>query len=353
MLFCPYTCTRRWKPPIVAVKGSATLAGARRGWHKRAMPPGPTLADAFALDRAGRAAEAIAVIERLAARGDPEALFNLADLHWRGAGVSQDFGRGRELFARASDAGHPIAIRATTNLMASGIAGRRDWHGALRRLAGEAPGDVRRRKMLELILAMDLTETGDPARLPAGETLSATPWIVLYRGAFTRAECEFLLEVAAPSYQRSLVGSGSEAVPDPIRTSDGATIHWLIEDPAIHALNRRLAALAGTAVENGEPLQILRYRAGQQYRRHLDWLNQPNRRVLTALVYLNDDYVGGETVFTRIGLTVRGRPGDVLVFRSGDPEQGPDPLSEHAGMPVAAGTKYLASRWMRAGCHVV
>ena len=48
-------------------------------------------------------------------------------------------------------------------------------------------------------------------------------------------------------------------------------MHWLIEDPVIHALNRRLAAVSGTAWDQGEPLQILRYSPGQQYRNHFDF----------------------------------------------------------------------------------
>ena len=69
-------------------------------------------------------------------------------------------------------------------------------------------------------------------------------------------------------------------------------------------------------------------------------------RVLTALIYLNDDYEGGETSFTSIGLNVKGRTGDVLVFRSQGPDGNVEPLSWHAGLPVIRGTKYLASRWI-------
>jgi prolyl 4-hydroxylase len=140
-------------------------------------------------------------------------------------------------------------------------------------------------------------------------------------------------------------------VPDPIRTSDGSTFHWLIEDPATHAINRRIAALSGTSVEQGEPLHILRYRPGQQYHPHHDWLPPPNRRVMTVLIYLNDDYEGGETAFPKAELQVRGRKGDALVFVSALPNGDLDPLSEHAGLPVTKGTKYLASRWIRERRH--
>jgi len=310
------------------------------------------LTHAFKLSQAGRDAEAMAIIERLAAEGEPEALFTLADVHWRGGPVPQDFVRGRELFGKASDAGHPMALRAYTNLLANGIAGPADWPGAMRRLREEARGDTRRAQMLSLIEAMDLDEKGDPKSLPAGRRLSDVPAVTLFARAFTPAECDFLMLVAEPTYAESLVRDdyGGD-VRGQIRTSDGSTIHWLIEDPAIHAINRRLAALSGTTVEQGEALQILRYRRGQQYHPHVDWLGEDNARILTALIYLNYDYAGGETAFVKTGLRVQGRKGDALVFSSVGADGGFEPLSEHAGLPVLLGTKYLASRWIRARRH--
>jgi prolyl 4-hydroxylase len=314
-------------------------------------PPPVTLADAIALVAEGRIAEGIPIVQQMAGRGDPEALFALGDIFWRGVGVVQDFPRGRALFRMASEAGHPIAVRAYTNLLASGIAGERNWPEALRRLEAEARVDALRARMLAVVRQMALTPEGDPVRLPEGERLADRPDARLYKGAFTAAECDFLILLAEPTYEPSLILDDDREVRDRIRTSDGSTLHWLIEDPATHAVNRRLAALTGTRVEQGEALQILRYRPGQEYRPHVDWLGEDNPRVLTALVYLNDDYAGGETAFVETGLKVRGRRGDVLVFRSEGPSGGLDPLSKHAGLPVTAGTKYLASRWIRAGRH--
>ena len=108
-------------------------------------------------------------------------------------------------------------------------------------------------------------------------------------------------------------------------------------------------ALATEQYRNqGEPLQVLRYRPGQEYRPHFDAIaNDDNQRVMTFLVYLNDDYEGGETEFLSTGLKVRGRKGDGLLFRNADISGAPDPSSQHAGLPVTAGEKYLASRWIR------
>lgn len=321
------------------------------------MPPPihPELARAFALSAEGRNDEALPIVRALADSGDAEAIFTLGDLHWRGQLVEEDHALGRSLFARASEAGHPVAARAYTNLLATGIAGPRDWPGALVRLRDEARGDARRAQMLALIGTMALTPTGFIATPPRGERISDSPEIIVFRDLFTPAECDFLIAVAEPSFEESMVfiEAGASGERHPLRSSNDAPIHWLIEDPAIHALNRRLAAASGTLYEQGEPLLILRYRPGQEYRKHFDALpGVENQRIKTALVYLNEEYEGGETAFTRAGIKFRGRKGDGIVFANTLDGKRGDPMSEHAGLPVISGTKYLASRWIRGARHL-
>ena len=312
----------------------------------------PEVAHAVELAGAGRNDEALPILARLAGEGNGEALFFLGDAYWRGVGAPQDYGRGRELFRQAAERGHPMAVRAYTNLLASGIAGPRDWQGALKRLREEARGDALRATMLSLIEKMPIDAQGDPLSLPKGERVSEVPLVVLFPAAFSREECRYLIQIAEPTFQPSLIVDPEKGnVRDPIRTSDGSTMHWLIEDPVVHAVNRRLAALSGTRADQGEPLQILRYRPGQEYRSHLDWLGIDKPRVLTALIYLNEDYGGGETDFPKAGFKVRGRAGDALIFRSVQPDGSIDRMSEHAGLPVTKGTKYLGSRWIRPHRH--
>jgi prolyl 4-hydroxylase len=208
--------------------------------------------------------------------------------------------------------------------------------------------------MLSLIEKMGLSEDGEPRSLPRSERISASPDVIYFPKLFSEAECDFLQLVAEPCYEESLV-LDTEGVEhrDSIRTSDGSPIHWLIEDPVVHALNRRLAAASGTAYDQGEPLLILRYRPGQQYRRHFDALpGVDNQRFKTALVYLNQGYEGGETEFPKGDFMVKGRKGDGIVFRNSLGNGRYDPMAEHAGRPVTSGVKYLASRWIREARHL-
>jgi prolyl 4-hydroxylase len=311
--------------------------------------PRVTLNQAFDLMRAGRKPEAALILTELAAAGDPGAVFTVGYLRFMGDMFPQDAVAGRALFERASEAGHAQGAIFYTNLLAAGIAGPRDWPEALRRLRREARQDAARRRALSLLEKMKLTADGDPRGPLRGETISETPSVAIFPRLFSADECGYLADIAAPSFEPSLVVDPvtGRDYPDPIRTSDGSTLHWLIEDPLVHALNRRIAAAAGSAVEQGESLHILRYRPGQQYRSHMDAIpGKENQRIATALVYLNDGYAGGETRFPKGGFQVKGNKGDAVVFGNVLPDGRPDPMSEHAGLPVLSGEKLLASRWI-------
>ncbi|HEV2593745.1 MAG TPA: 2OG-Fe(II) oxygenase [Sphingomicrobium sp.] len=295
-------------------------------------------------------AEAVSGLRQIASTGNAQALFHLADLTWSGHRVPQDPPRGRLLFEYAAALGHGEANVLATNLLGSGIAGKRDWSAALARLEAESAHLPERCSTYDLIKAMEIDPNGDPLSVPEGTVLATAPEVQLFSKVLTAAECHYLIDIARSRFQPSMVFTKArELVRDEIRTSDGAAIHWLIEDPVVHALNRRIAALTRTNYEQGEPLQALRYAPGQEYRPHVDYVEGAEvPRLWTALIYLNEDYEGGETAFVRKGIEVRGQTGDVLVFRNARDDGAPDRSSEHAGRPVVAGTKYLATRWVRA-----
>ena len=307
------------------------------------------LNQAIALSNAGRNAEAVQLVRQVAGTGDAEALGVLAEMTWRGGLVEQDPKAARKLYEQAAARGHGSAAMIVTNLLASGVAGKQDWKQALDRLRTEAKMVPARRKALDLIEAMDLDAAGNPTTVPEGKTLSDDPEVIHFPSLFRPAECRYLMEATANRFDPSMVyDSNRQLVRDQIRTSDGSTIHWLIEDPAIVALNRRIAAISGSDYDGGEALALLRYSPGQEYRPHFDFVKgADNRRLMTALIYLNEDYEGGETEFVRTGLRVKGKTGDVILFRNEGADSGPNPLSEHAGLPITKGVKYLATRWIR------
>jgi prolyl 4-hydroxylase len=315
-----------------------------------AVPPSPAQA-AEALASRGQLAEALELLKNGAANGDADAAFMLAAWCLSGRHVRRDLVAARQLFGRAAAAGHGEAEAIFIAFLANGTGGGRAWPEALRLLAERSSADANAREEIELLEAMQLTSDGEPVRVPKPETLSSRPCVTLYRGLFTRFECDYLIKAASPFFTRSVVvhPDTGRLIEDPVRNSDVAAFPLAYETPAIHALNRRLAAISATDPAQGEPLQILRYQSGQQYKAHSDALpNAANQRICTALVYLNDDYAGGETHFLANDLKVRGAAGDAILFANADREGRPYADARHAGLPVTRGTKLLASRWIRA-----
>ena len=67
----------------------------------------------------------------------------------------------------------------------------------------------------------------------------------------------------------------------------------------------------------------------------------------TFLLFLNEEFEGGETTFPAAGLSFRGRTGDALFFANVTRDGRPDPLTLHAGRPPTSGEKWILSQWIR------
>jgi len=100
-----------------------------------------------------------------------------------------------------------------------------------------------------------------------------------------------------------------------------------------------------------EYFQVVRYGRGGVFRPHYDerlslWHGRYGRYA-TLLVYLNDTFVGGETVFPRLNRTIVPKKGKAILFRNLHPVfrwilWG----SYHEGRPVIDGEKYILNLWI-------
>jgi prolyl 4-hydroxylase len=129
-------------------------------------------------------------------------------------------------------------------------------------------------------------------------------------------------------------------------------------DPAVAAVEQRIANLLGLPLELGEPLQGQRYAPGQEFRPHTDTFNpggydylvhteRGGQRSWTAMVYLNEPEEGGATRFKTIGKTIQPETGKLLTWNNLLPDGSPNPATLHQGMKVRRGTKYVLTKWFR------
>ncbi|MHA7872736.1 MAG: 2OG-Fe(II) oxygenase [Hyphococcus sp.] len=346
--------------------------------------------------------EAVDFLKRAVAAGSADAKSLLSVLYTEGWGIAADWRQALSLTIEAARAGAPsaaaelamllfaldpddpdgvrlLALAAPRHPGAAAVAVRRAAAGA----AAPGPDDLLARlkaarypnvAALEQALrkapaskaAVDgapdwdgvaerLSGFPDPKANPTSEAVCETPPARVYRNAFSAAECEYLIAHAARLLAPSLIVDPQTGASrkDAYRTSLTAVLGPVDLDLALVMINRRMAALAGRPARHGEFLGVLCYGVGQEYRPHFDWLpegaelERSGQRAATALIYLNDDYRGGETHFLTPGLHFKGATGDLLVFENVDAAGAPDQNARHAGLPVESGVKWLASKWFR------
>jgi prolyl 4-hydroxylase len=135
-----------------------------------------------------------------------------------------------------------------------------------------------------------------------------------------------------------------------IRTS---YVAWLPKyDKVVKKIVLKVCKLTKMNFKNVENLQVVKYEKGGFYKTHYDDVitkKNENRtyRVFTFLIYLNDDYTGGQTKFPKINFTVQPRKNSAVFFHNlDDSKRYFNKYSLHGGLPVKDGTKYVANIWI-------
>lgn len=87
-----------------------------------------------------------------------------------------------------------------------------------------------------------------------------------------------------------------------------------------------------------EGFNLLRYQGGEEYKAHYDGPTS-SHRALSPILYLNDDYTGGELEFVNFDLKIKPKAGSMYIFPSNYPYA-------HIAHPVETGTKYAIVTWL-------
>jgi len=186
-----------------------------------------------------------------------------------------------------------------------------------------------------------------------------SPRVVVFGGLLSHEECEEMVELSRKRLARSetvKLDTGSSEVNE-ARTSDGM-FFGRGENALVTRIETRLAALMQWPMENGEGLQVLRYRPGAEYKPHYDYfdpaqpgtgtiLKRGGQRVGTVVMYLNSPTRGGATTFPDVNLEVAPIKGNAVFFSYDRPH--PMTRTLHGGAPVLEGEKWVATKWMREG----
>lgn len=93
-------------------------------------------------------------------------------------------------------------------------------------------------------------------------------------------------------------------------------------------------------------IHFLHYKSGAYYKSHIDGqyldgnlVKRGIDRDITSVVYLNDDYEGGETYFDFFNITVKPKQGDVLMY--------PTTFEYKHGVNTVVGDRYAIVFWFK------
>lgn len=270
-----------------------------------------------------------------AATGDGAAAARLAVLTGMGLGVPPDWRRAMELLGRAADLGFEPA---------------RDQLALLAGTAATEHG-------LESARSIDIAGW---LNAPRPRALSDGPAILAIDGFLPPAVCDWMIRRAEALVEPALVydpdtGSGRR---ESVRTNTAARFDLQHMDVVLALVRERIARAAGLPVPGLEWTQVLHYEVGQTFDWHVDWLDPATpgyaadlaargQRIATLLVFLNDDFEGGETAFEAGSIRHRGRKGDALLWANTLPDGSVDRRTRHAGLPPTKGEKWVLSQWLR------
>jgi hypothetical protein len=273
-----------------------------------------------------------------------------------------DPAEGAALLTAAAGLGDARAAAVMATVEAMGVAGPQSWDRAfdwLRR-ARDLGSESAKAQLALLGRGADAIDIGALIAPPPKRSLSEAPRIRAIEGFATAAECDWLMARARGRLGPAMVidqRTGLEAS-HPDRTNKAIELDVAAMDVVIQVLRARIGAATNLPVPVFEPAQIMHYSVGEEFRPHYDfltgevegWAAQLQRygqRIATFLLYLNEDFEGGETDFPRIGISHRGARGDALFFANVDSAGAPDRQTFHAGRPPTHGEKWILSQWIR------
>lgn len=344
-----------------------------------------------------RALEQLTAAERL---GSGEASYQLALLGWCGILVPRDLPAMAERLRTAAERDFPAALRAAgliyrrqsgdaaTQALADACLARATALGDpistyLYALIRQSVGADDAPALMRLAAARSVRRAGEGHPAPDPDAPDAArpqlvpidlaprllrtpqrhhddPMVETIDEVYAAEECEYMIALGEPYLLRSMTlhDERAELVASEVRRSSDHSFYTFQEDFALCWLQERMLAHLGLPLVQAEPLVLLRYMPSEEYKPHRDYLppsapgntrrpEDAGQRVHTVFSYLADVEDGGETEFPLLGVRIAPKRGRVVHFVNLLANGEPDPRTLHAGLPVRAGTKWLATLWTR------
>jgi prolyl 4-hydroxylase len=294
----------------------------------------------MASDAPPNTAYGVKLIEQAALAGDPEGAALAATLASTSLWRERDWDQAFDHLVVAAEKGHELS-QSSLRILAGGPAG------------DMAQGDDWRRMRDQIDLAAWLTP-------PPMRTIRDAPRMCAIENFAPVSVCNWLIACARDQLSRATIydrvtGGATE---DGRRTNSQCDLNVDTCGVLTFILRARIAAIVNRPEEAMEIPKILHYAPGETFEEHYDYLDPKEpayalelatrgQRCQTFLLYLNDDFTGGETSFPEIAVAHRGAQGDAFLFANINAAAELDRDTRHAGLPPETGEKWVFSQSIR------
>ncbi|MEE8439784.1 MAG: 2OG-Fe(II) oxygenase [Micropepsaceae bacterium] len=263
--------------------------------------------------------EGAAVVVSAANDGSGESAYRTAVLAAGAISMRRNWGAALIYCRRAAEFGYRPAQVELAALSS-------DQEMAARAISGEdSSPDIWARLLASIDLAAHMTP-------PNMKSVSINPRIATVENFIAPEFCDVLVETARGRLQPIVLDADEKEEnatkgDAPVGLDEAGAMRIAVTDLSLRSilLLDRITELVGLPHRGLEPPAIFRYAGAKAYPAHVDYLEptDPERaemianggqRAITFLIFLNDDFNGGETDFPSIPLQFKAKKGDALFW---------------------------------------
>ena len=183
----------------------------------------------------------------------------------------------------------------------------------------------------------------------------SSPKIIIFKKLLDKKSCIEIIKEFSPGNTPSYVTDGNKISKSKLRSSSSSLIKK--EEEKIYQLRKKTCSLLNWNLEDSERFQFITYKKGEKYAPHFDAfdLNQMKKisnrkttqRIYTNIIYLNENFEGGDTYFPKLGISIQAEAGMMLSFENCiDKTNFINPFSIHESLPITKGRKNILITWL-------
>ena len=164
------------------------------------------------------------------------------------------------------------------------------------------------------------------------------------KNLITHEECDFLISFENEKLYNSNISNNKQSkIRKSIEKSHKHDSHEIVT-----TIFNKCSKIVKKPVNFFERVHIVKYKIGGYYNWHRDANKEmPGYdRIYTIIIYLNDEYEGGETNFPLLNTSYKLSKGDALFFHNYNTDLSYTCLSTHEACIVKSGEKHVANFWI-------